>query len=176
MSLGIQLPPPPHLSFSCSCSLCYTFMHTDVCTHTYFQMGRSSDYAHKYTKHLLLVTHRKAAKPPPLSRNLPFDFDPATLPLTLSTLLQVHWSFISLWWGWGWGVQLHLLIKSSISNSLQQHKQDQLVLGNSLLGTVWKQAAGCTTLAMVGASVHFVDSPCPAWALQSWYHLAVTLM
>ena len=63
----------------------------------------------------------------------------------------MHWSFLSLCFYGGRGergVHLHLLI----SNSLQQREQDEL--GNSVRGTVWKQAAGCTALAMVGASVH----------------------
>ena len=62
--------------------------------------------------------------------------------------------------GEGWGIQLHLLIKSSICNSLQKREQDELVLGSSAHGTVWKQAAGCMAVAMVGASVRFVYGPC----------------
>ena len=72
-------------------------------------------------------------------------------------------------------VQLHL-IPFSISNSLQQREHGQLVLANRARGTLWKQAVGCTALATVGASVHFVYSPCPAWVVQSWYHPVVTSM
>ena len=96
MSYGIQ-----PLSFSCSCSLCQLHIHTHRLACTHLLSNGMGQWLHtRAYKHLQLVTHWKAKKtlpPPPQQqdRKLP-AFDLATLLLAWSTLLQVHWSFISL--------------------------------------------------------------------------------
>ena len=156
MSLGIQPP-----SFSCSCSLCRLHIHAHILSNGMGQWLRTWAYntwkAAKTPPHPL-CTHTHS----PPDRKLPaFDFDLATLLLAWSTLIQAHWSFISL---------------CLFGGGSTARTRSACARLNSMRGTVWKQAAGCTALAMVGASVHFVYSLCPAWVLQNQYHLVVTPM
>ena len=94
-----------------------------VCIHSYSVVKASSRRPppHTHTHTHTLTTRQKVA-----CLWLWSSHSPIRLIYTTTGTLVIHFSlFVG---GGGGGVQLHLLIKSSISSSLQQRQQDRLVL------------------------------------------------
>ena len=138
MSLGIQpFPPPPpppiFLSFAVALSVTHSCTQMCACTLTFKFGGAVTTHTSIQNTYCWQPTRRpQRLQGHPPSRNLPFDFNPATLPLTFSTLLQVHWSFISLCWGGGGGGGSSYIFLSSLLSLIPCNSANKISLCSAI--------------------------------------------